>query len=129
MGRTISSSTKTWDEELKALKRFRHALRKSDQVVFDDLMSLAHLHIAEASYAANLFPMDIFLFSMIIELAKNNKKLEMQLQKIGLFPETHLTDMQKITSLSELIGVNDSSLEDEGSSDDKLVYIDPEESA
>ncbi len=73
--------------------------------------------------------MDIFLFSMIIELAKNNKKLEMQLQKIGLFPETHLTDMQKITSLSELIGVNDSSLEDEGSSDDKLVYIDPEESA
>lgn len=76
MGRTIASATQTWIEEEKALGRFLRALRKEDQRVMAELVNLSRLHIAEASYASNLYPMDIYLISMLLETFKRLRKTE-----------------------------------------------------
>jgi len=75
MGRTILSATQTWVEEDKALKRFIRALRKSDQDLIQELLALSRRHIAEASYASNLYPMDIYLVSMLLETFRRVKQL------------------------------------------------------
>jgi len=51
MGRTVPSITRTFYSELKALSQFKRALRRSDQLVFDELFANARLHLAEAAYA------------------------------------------------------------------------------
>lgn len=83
MGRTILSATQTWVEEDKALRRFVRALRKSDQELIQDLLALSRRHIAEASYASNLYPMDIYLVSMLLEMYRKVKRLEQQLEALG----------------------------------------------
>ena len=47
--------------ELAALSLFKHALRRSDQLVFDELFANARWHLAEAAYAAHLLPLEIFM--------------------------------------------------------------------
>jgi hypothetical protein len=76
MGRTILSATQTWVEEDKALKWFIRALRKSDQDVIQELLALSRRHIAEASYASNLYPMDIYLVSMLLETFRRVNNLK-----------------------------------------------------
>ncbi len=84
MGRTILSATQTWVEEDKALRRFVRALRKSDQELIQDLLALSRRHIAEASYASNLYPMDIYLVSMLLEMYRKVRRLEQQLEALGV---------------------------------------------
>lgn len=84
MGRTILSATQTWVEEDKALRRFVRALRKGDQELLQDLLALSRRHIAEASYASNLYPMDIYLVSMLLEMYRKVKRLEQQLEALGV---------------------------------------------
>jgi hypothetical protein len=129
VGRTIVSATQTWIEEDKALKRFERALRKKDQVLIDELMALAHTHIAEASYASNLYPMDVYLISMLLELYKKLKQLEVQLQKNGLLPDNELAQMHGITSLLELVCADESEPVDDEQFDDGIEYVDAEEGA
>ena len=76
MGRTIQSVTQTWIEEEKALQRFTRALRREDQAVMKDLIHLSRLHIAETSYAGNLYPMDTYIISMLLEVAKRTERIE-----------------------------------------------------
>lgn len=87
MGRTILSATQTWVEEDKALRRFVRALRKGDQDLIQELLALSRRHIAEASYASNLFPMDIYLVSMLLETFRKVKQLEHQLEALGISPD------------------------------------------
>ena len=84
MGRTILSATQTWVEEEKALRRFVRALRKGDQDLIQELLALSRRHIAEASYASNLYPMDIYLVSMLLEMYRKVKALELQLEMAGV---------------------------------------------
>lgn len=87
MGRTILSATQTWVEEDKALRRFVRALRKGDQDLIQELLALSRRHIAEASYASNLYPMDIYLVSMLLETFRKVKRLERQLEALGISPD------------------------------------------
>jgi hypothetical protein len=103
MGRTISSATQTWVEEEKALSRFVRALRKSDKDLVEELIALSHSHVAEASYASNLYPMDIYLVSMLLELYKKVKQLELKLAQNGLLPAEEGPSVRGITSLLELV--------------------------
>ena len=73
MGRTIASITQTWQEEEAALNRFKRALRKDDQVILDELLVMSRLHLAEASYASNLYPLDMYLISIMLELYRQIK--------------------------------------------------------
>lgn len=107
MGRTIQSATQTWVEEDMALKRFVRALRKSDQDLIGELIALSHSHVAEASFASNLYPMDIYLVSMLLELYKKFKKLELKLEQNGVLPVEDACAVRGITSLFELVTQND----------------------
>ena len=82
MGRTIRSASQTWYEEEKALARFARALRREDQRCLSELLDLSRLHIAKASYAANLYPMDIFLISMLIETYKKLVRSEAKVSEL-----------------------------------------------
>lgn len=67
MGRTLPSITQTFFVEEESLQRFRRALRRSDQVVMDDLLASARQHLAAAAYAAHPLPFETFLLAMLIE--------------------------------------------------------------
>ncbi|MGI6251124.1 MAG: hypothetical protein ACOYKD_07185 [Anaerolineaceae bacterium] len=79
MGRTIASITQTWQQEEAALKRFERALRREDQILLDELLVLSRLHLAEASYASNLYPLDMYLIAIMLELYKQLKAAQKQL--------------------------------------------------
>ncbi|MBQ6519512.1 MAG: hypothetical protein IJI14_12390 [Anaerolineaceae bacterium] len=82
MGRTLQSATQTWIEEEKALQRFTRALRREDQAVMKDLIHLSRLHIAESSYAGNLYPMDTYIISMLLEVAKRSERIESKVNEL-----------------------------------------------
>ncbi len=130
MGRTIESATQTWIEEEKALKRFVRALRKSDQDVIQELLALSHRHIAEASYASNLYPMDIYLVSMLLELFKKVKCLENRLEELGVDIGAEQREGRQIPQLPSLVNLVDSevpnsaSAEKEEETKTKIEYVD-----
>ncbi len=103
MGRTILSATQTWVEENKALRRFVRALRKGDQDLIQELLALSRRHIAEASYASNLYPMDIYLVSMLLETFRKVKQLERQLETLGVPPEVHSVEEQEFPDFPTLV--------------------------
>ncbi len=76
MGRTIASITQTWQQEEAALNRFKRALRKEDQILLDELLVMSRLHLAEASYASNLYPLDMYLIAILLELYKQLKSVQ-----------------------------------------------------
>jgi len=67
MGRTLKSITQVFLEEEQAFARFRRALRRSDQLVLDDLFASARQHIAAAAFASHALPFEVFLLSMLLE--------------------------------------------------------------
>lgn len=89
MGRTVASITQTWQQEEAALNRFKRALRKDDQVLLDELLVFSRLHLAEASYASNLYPLDMYLIAILLEVYKQVKALQRQLNG-GIAPREEL---------------------------------------
>lgn len=81
MGRTIASITQTWQEEEAALNRFKRALRKDDQALLDELLVMSRLHLAEASYASNLYPLDMYIIAILLEVYKQLKVIQRELHK------------------------------------------------
>jgi hypothetical protein len=75
MGRTLKSITQVFLEEEQAFARFRRALRRSDQLVLDDLFASARQHIAAAAYASHALPFEVFLLSMLVEEHKEVLRL------------------------------------------------------
>ena len=89
MGRTIASITQTWQQEEAALNRFKRALRKEDQILLDELLVLSRLHLAEASYASNLYPLDMYLIAILLEVYKQLKATQRTLNG-GIDPKEEL---------------------------------------
>lgn len=67
MGNVTPTITDILHAEEANLAKFRRALRREDQVVFDDLFVAAYKHRAAAAYAGHLLPFETFLLSMQIE--------------------------------------------------------------
>ena len=84
MGRTLPSITQTLNEEQAAFSRFRRALRRSDQLMLDELFVAARQHLAAAAYSANLLPMETFLLSMLLEEHKEVARLRTQIEALEL---------------------------------------------
>ena len=80
MGRTLPSITSVYYSELAALSAFKHALRPSDQLAFDELFVNARKHLAEAAYAAHTLPLEIFMLAMILEEHKEVMRLRYLLE-------------------------------------------------
>lgn len=75
MGRTLASITQEFFHEKQALARFRRALRRSDQLVLDNLFAAAQQHLAAAAYAAHVLPFEVFLLAMLLEEHKEVLRL------------------------------------------------------
>ena len=81
MGRTLPSITQVFLEEQGSLARFRRALRRSDQLVLDELFADAHQHLAAAQYASHALPMEVFLLCALIEQRKEILHLRTLVEK------------------------------------------------
>jgi hypothetical protein len=82
MGRTLPSITQAFLREQESFSRFRRALRRSDQLVLDDLFAAAHKHLAAAAYASHALPLETFLLAMLLEEHKEVVRLR-QLVETG----------------------------------------------
>jgi len=84
MGRTLPSITQVFYQEQGSLARFRRALRRSDQVILDDLFVSAQKHLAAAAYASNALPMETFLLAMLLEEHKEVMHLRTLVERLGI---------------------------------------------
>ena len=82
MGNVTPTITDLLHREQANLTRFRRALRREDQVVFDDLFVAAYKHRAAAAYAGHLLPFETFLLSMQIEDHKEVLYLRRELESL-----------------------------------------------
>ena len=111
MGRTIASITQTWQEEEAALNRFKRALRKDDQILLDELLVMSRLHLAEASYASNLYPLDMYLIAILLELYKQLKSMQKVLPNADPF-KAERVEAEKEDDFIQLLNATVSALFD-----------------
>ena len=90
MGNVTPTITDLLHTEEANLAKFRRALRREDQLIFDDLFVAAYKHRAAASYAGHLLPFDTFLLAMQIEDHKEVMSLRMELETLRKQLETLL---------------------------------------
>jgi hypothetical protein len=75
MGRTLPTATQIYLQEQGAFAHFRRALRRTDQLVLDDLFANARQHLAAVAYAAHALPFETILLAMLIEEHKEVMRL------------------------------------------------------
>jgi hypothetical protein len=82
MGNVTPTITDILHREEANLAKFRRALRREDQVVFDDLFVAAYKHRAAANYAGHLLPFETFLLAMQIEDHKEVMYLRREIENL-----------------------------------------------
>ncbi len=75
MGRTVPSYRDVIDDEISTLKKYRAALRKEDQELFDEMMSFAKYHISASSYSSRLNPFESIVLNIILEQQRQIREL------------------------------------------------------
>jgi hypothetical protein len=75
MGRTLPSTTQLAFEQIAELKPFYEALRRADQLILDRFFESILQHRAAISYAANLLPMEVMPFVILLEEHKRNTQV------------------------------------------------------
>ena len=70
MGRTVLPFNQVLEQEFRSWAKFRRALRKEDQEAFDALFGAAKYHVAAASYASQLNPLEAIFLSILVEHQK-----------------------------------------------------------
>lgn len=79
MGRTLPSATQLILEEFAELKPLYHALRRSDQLIFDKFFEAISQHRAAIDNARNLLPMEMIPFAILLEERKRNNHIFIEL--------------------------------------------------
>lgn len=82
MGRTLPSITQAFLQEEEAFSKFRRALRRSDQLVLDDLFASARQHLAAVAYASHALPFEVILLCMLLEEHKEVIQLRQFLEEL-----------------------------------------------
>jgi len=72
MGRTLPSTTQIALDTIAELKPFYEALRRSDQLILDRFFEAILQHRAAIGNAANLLPMEVMPFAILLEEHKRN---------------------------------------------------------
>ena len=83
MGRTLPTYNMLILQELEReeWRKFRRALRKEDQAVFDELFLAPKTQMQAGAYASNPKPFETMLICMLIELKKELKLLEQKIAR------------------------------------------------
>ncbi len=77
---TALTFSQVLEQEIQGWNKFRRALRKEDQEVFDSLFEKAKLHVEAGSKASRPWPFDIILISILVEQEKEMDELR---ERIG----------------------------------------------
>jgi hypothetical protein len=75
MGRTLPSTTQIAFDLIAELAPFYGALRRSDQLILDTFFEAALQHRAAISNAANLLPMEVMPFVILLEEHKKHSQI------------------------------------------------------
>ncbi len=94
MGRTLPSTTQIAFELIAELEPFYGALRRSDQLILDKFFEAVLQHRAAISNAANLLPMEVAPFVILLEERKSINQLRNEL--LGLIGDLE----EKVNQLS-----------------------------
>lgn len=89
MGRTVPAIAQVFMQEEQSLLRFKRALRRSDQLAMDELLSNARQHIAAAAYATHVLPMETFLIAMLLEEHKEVRRLRDEVELLRQQYDAH----------------------------------------
>jgi hypothetical protein len=92
MGSVTPTITDILHSEQENLAKFRRALRREDQLVFDSLFVAAYKHRAAAAHAGHLLPFETFLLSMQLENHKELLHLREELNHLRALLEKHMGD-------------------------------------
>jgi hypothetical protein len=79
MGHTLPSTTQIAFDLIAELKPFYGALRRSDQLILDRFFEHVLQHRAALSNAANLLPMEVVPFVILLEEHKRHNRVHTEL--------------------------------------------------
>ncbi len=82
MGRTLATYTQLVHEEYASWSKFRRALRKEDQEIFDALFRAAKYHVASGAYASRTSPFEAMLMAMLLEAMKSVALLQKRVARL-----------------------------------------------
>jgi len=82
MGRTIPSANQYLIQEQETFNRFKRALRRSDQLVLDELFTAARKHAAAMAYASHALPFEVALLAMLLEERKEVQRLQQMVAEL-----------------------------------------------
>ncbi len=82
MGRTLPSAMQVFDGERARWGKFRRALRREDQAVFDELFLAARRHVASFAYQSHPYPLESVLLAMLLEERKAVRILAQELREM-----------------------------------------------
>jgi hypothetical protein len=75
MGRTLPSTTQIAFDLIAELQPFYEALRRADQLILDRFFESILQHRAAISHSANLLPMEVMPFVILLEEHKRNSQV------------------------------------------------------
>jgi hypothetical protein len=87
MGRTIPSFRMALDEEVRAWKSFRDALRIDEREIFDDLMDQCRIRASAASAATRSTITEAMFMTLLFLHHKKIKRLQKLLEEIEKIDE------------------------------------------
>ena len=90
MGRTLPSTTQLAFNLIAELESFYGALRRRDQLILDKFFEDALQHRAALSNAANLLPIEVMPFAILLEEHKRNSQVNNELYSLINEIETKL---------------------------------------
>ena len=82
MGRTLPSAMMVFDGEAGRWSKFRRALRREDQDIFDAIFRGARKHIAAMAYESSPIPLEGIFLAMLVEERKSVTALEARVKKL-----------------------------------------------
>ncbi len=109
MGRTVPTFTMVIHEQESQWRKFREALRKEDQEIFDELFRAPKIHLAACAYSVNPIPFENIVMSMLLEERKRTVALEQKLKEL----------VKRINGVSN----NDDKIESDHASEDQGMVI------
>ncbi|HLO27720.1 MAG TPA: hypothetical protein VK249_01210 [Anaerolineales bacterium] len=95
MGRTLPSTTQIAFGLIAELKPFYGALRLTDQLILDKFFEDALQHRTAISNAANLLPMEVMPFAILLEEHKRNTHIHNELFQLIEELENKLNSPQR----------------------------------
>jgi hypothetical protein len=80
MERTVLPFNQVLGQEVQEWKKFRRALRKEDQLIFDRLFEKARLHVEAGGCTSRPWPFETILISILLEHEKALVELRSKLK-------------------------------------------------